>query len=69
MIAFLKGLASFAVVMATIYYAVPVAFHTDLTWMQAAAITLLAFVAKTLLSPEGPEIYLINGSKDGEENE
>jgi hypothetical protein len=65
MIAFLKGLASFAVVMATIYYAVPVAFHTDLTWMQAAAITLLAFVAKTLLSPEGPEIYLVNG-KDGE---
>jgi hypothetical protein len=37
--------------------------------MQAAAITLLAFVAKTLLSPEGPEIYLVNGSKDGEENE
>lgn len=69
MIAFLKGLASFAVVMATIYYATPVAFHTDLTWMQAAAITLLAFVGKTLLSPEAPEIYLINGSKDEGENE
>jgi hypothetical protein len=38
----------------------------ELTLIQSAAITLLAFVAKVLLSPEAPEIYLINGKDEGE---
>ncbi|PFP30218.1 hypothetical protein COJ96_05755 [Bacillus sp. AFS073361] len=60
-------IANFAIVMATVYFALPVVFHGG-RLAQAAAITLLAFVAKTLLSPEAPEIYLING-KDGEDAE
>jgi hypothetical protein len=49
--------------MAITYFTVPVALPgVELTLIQSAAITLLAFVAKVLLSPEAPEIYLINGN-------
>jgi hypothetical protein len=48
---------------------VPVAFHYDLTLSQSAAITLLAFVWRTLLSPEPPEVYLVNGQLTEEESE
>jgi hypothetical protein len=61
--------ANFALVMATIYYAVPVAFQYDLTVSQSAAITLLAFVWRTLLSPEPPEVFLVNGQLSEEESE
>jgi hypothetical protein len=60
---------NFLLVMATVYYAVPVAFHYDLTLIQSAAITLLAFVWRTLLSPEPPEVYLVNGQLPEEESE
>jgi hypothetical protein len=51
--------------MAIVFFTVPVALPgADLTLIQSAAITLLAFVAKVLLSPEAPEIYLINGNQD-----
>jgi hypothetical protein len=63
----LTMLANFALVMATVYFAVPVAFHYDLTLSQSAAITLLAFVWRTLLSPEPPEVYLVNGKETEEE--
>jgi hypothetical protein len=63
----ISNVLNFALVMAITYFTVPVALPgVDMTLMQAAAITLLAFVTKTLLSPEAPEIYLING-KDGDE--
>jgi hypothetical protein len=65
----LTMLANFAIVMATIYFAVPVAFHYDLTLIQSAAITLLAFVWRTLLSPEPPEVYLVNGQLTEEDAE
>jgi hypothetical protein len=65
----LTMLANFTLVMATVYYAVPVAFHYDLTVPQSAAITLLAFVWRTLLSPETPEVYLVNGQLTEEESE
>jgi hypothetical protein len=63
----LTMLANFALVMATVYFAVPVAFHYDFTLSQSAAITLLAFVWRTLLSPEPPEVYLVNGQLTEEE--
>lgn len=64
----LTMLANFAVVMATVYFAVPVALPgADLTIAQSAAITLLAFVWRTLLSPEPPEVFLVNGKlEEGE---
>jgi hypothetical protein len=62
-------IVNFAIVMATIYYAVPVAFHYDPTVSQIAAITLLAFVWRTLLSPEPPEVYLVNGQLSEEDTE
>ena len=55
-------IADFALVMAIVYFTVPVAFHADITLLQAAAITLLAFVWRTLLSPEPPEVFLVNGN-------
>jgi hypothetical protein len=57
---------NFALVMAIVFFTVPVAFHYDLTLIQSAAIT---FVAKVLLSPEAPEIYLINGNDKEEDAE
>jgi uncharacterized membrane protein YesL len=65
----LTMLANFALVMATVFYAVPVAFHYDLTVSQSAGITLLAFVWRTLLSPEPPEVYLVNGQLSEEDAE
>jgi hypothetical protein len=65
----LTMVANFALVMAAVYYAVPVAFHYDPTVSQIAAITLLAFVWRTLLSPEPPEVYLVNGQLTEEESE
>lgn len=57
---------NFAVVMAIVYFAIPFAWPSvHITLIQAATITLMAFVVKVLLSPEGPEIYLVNG-KDNE---
>jgi hypothetical protein len=64
----LTMLANFALVMATVYFAIPVALPgTDITIAQSAAITLLAFVWRTLLSPEPPEVYLVNGQLTEEE--
>jgi hypothetical protein len=54
--------------MGTVYFAGPLAFRTDEPLIQAAAITLLAFVWRTLLSPEPPEVYLINGQLTEEES-
>jgi hypothetical protein len=66
----LTMLVNFALVMATVYFAVPVALPgTDLTLSQSAAITLLAFVWRTLLSPEPPEVYLVNGQLTEEDAE
>jgi hypothetical protein len=68
MMSALTKLANFALVMAIVFFAVPVALPgVELTLIQSAAITLLAFVAKVLLSPEAPEIYLINGNDKGDE--
>jgi hypothetical protein len=64
----LTMIANFALFMATVYFAVPVAFHYNLTLSQCAAITLLAFVWRTLLSPEPPEVYLVNGQLSEEES-
>ena len=64
----LTMLANFALGMATVYFAVPVAFHYDLTLSQSAAITLLAFVWRTLLSPDTPEVYLVNGQLTEEDD-
>jgi hypothetical protein len=36
---------------------------------QSAAVTLLAFVWRTLLSPEPPEVYLVNGQLTEEDAE
>jgi hypothetical protein len=67
MISALTKLANFALVMAIVFFTVPVALPgVELTLIQSAAITLLAFVAKVLLSPEAPEIYLINGNDKGD---
>lgn len=58
----------FIAVMAVIYFVTPLAYPpADLTLTQAAAITLLAFVARAVLAPELPDIYLVNGSNDDEE--
>jgi hypothetical protein len=66
----LTMLANFALVMATVYYAIPAALPgVDITISQSAAITLLAFVWRTLLSPEPPEVYLVNGQLTEEESE
>jgi hypothetical protein len=66
----LTMLANFALVMATVYYAIPVALPgADITIAQSAAITLLAFVWRTLLSPEPPEVYLVNGQLSEEDAE
>lgn len=66
----LTVLANFALVMATVFFAVPVALPgVELTLTQSAAITLLAFVWRTLLSPEPPEVYLVNGKLTEEDDE
>jgi hypothetical protein len=58
-------ITNFAVVMVVVYFCVPVALPgTDVTLTQSASITLLAFVWRTLLSPEAPEVYLINAKED-----
>jgi hypothetical protein len=70
MMSTLTRLANFLLVMATVFFAVPVALPgADLTLAQSAAITLLAFVWRTLLSPEPPEVFLINGQLAEEESE
>ena len=54
---------TYAVIMATVYFAIPFAWPTvHITLIQAATITLFAFLVKTFLSPEGPEVYLVNGN-------
>jgi hypothetical protein len=59
---------NFLLVLATVYFAVPVALPgADITLAQAAAITLLAFVWRTLLSPEPPEVFLVNGQLSEED--
>jgi hypothetical protein len=63
--AFIDGILNFAILMAILYYLVPVAFHTNITLLQSAAITLLAFMAKDFFRVE-PEIYLINGNGEDE---
>lgn len=56
---------NFAVVMAIVYFSIPFAWPSvHITLIQAATITLIAFVVRTLLSPDGPEIYLVNGKDD-----
>ncbi|MDR7001606.1 hypothetical protein J2Y67_004079 [Neobacillus niacini] len=52
----------YVVVMAVVYFAVPFAWPSvHITLIQAATITLLAFLVKTFLAPESPEVYVING--------
>jgi hypothetical protein len=64
----ISNVLNFALVMAIVFFTVPAALPgVELTLIQSAAITLLAFVAKVLLSPEAPEIYLINGKDEGDE--
>ena len=66
----LTMLANFLLVMATVFFAVPVALPgADITIAQSAAITLLAFVWRTLLSPEPPEVYLVNGQLTEEDDD
>jgi hypothetical protein len=61
---------NFLLVMATVFFAVPVALPgADLSIAQSAAITLLAFVWRTLLSPEPPEVYLVNGQLTEEDDD
>jgi hypothetical protein len=58
----------FIAVMGIVFLVTPLAYPpADLTLIQAAAITLLAFVARAVLAPELPDIYLVNGSNDEEE--
>ena len=58
----------YAVIMAVVYFAIPLAWPTvHITLIQAATITLFAFLVKTFLSPEGPEIYVINGKGEDAE--
>jgi hypothetical protein len=59
---------TYAVIMATVYFVVPLAWPSvHITLIQAATITLFAFLAKTFLSPESPEVYVINGTQNGED--
>jgi hypothetical protein len=63
----ISNVLNFALVMAIVFFCVPVALPgVELTLIQSAAITLMAFVTKVLLSPEAPEIYLINGKDEGD---
>lgn len=56
---------NFVLVMAIVYFAVPVALPgADITLKQAAAITLLAFIWRALLTPEPPSLVLINREED-----
>ena len=56
---------TYAVIMAAVYFVIPFAWPTvHITLIQAATITLFAFLVKTFLSPEGPEVYLVNDSKN-----
>ena len=62
------AILNYVVDMAIAYFAIPFPWPSvHVTLIQAATITLIAFVVKTLLSPEGPEIYLINGNNKGDE--
>jgi hypothetical protein len=55
----------FIAVMAVVYFVLPLAMPTaDITLIQAAAITLLAFVGRAVLAPELPDIYLVNGDQN-----
>jgi hypothetical protein len=56
----------FIAVAGVAYFVGPIAFDHSRPIFQALAIALLAFMAKDLLVVE-PEIYLVNGSKNGEE--
>jgi hypothetical protein len=48
--------------MAVVYFAIPFAWPSvHITLIQAATITLLAFLVKTFLAPDSPEVYVING--------
>lgn len=59
----------FVAVMAVVFFVVPLAYPpADLTLIQAAAITLLMFVARAVLAPELPDIYLVNGTNDEEDD-
>ena len=58
----------YAVIMATVYFVVPFAWPTvHITLIQAATITLFAFLVKTFLSPDSPEVYVINGKGEDAE--
>ncbi|CAM3634538.1 hypothetical protein [Mesobacillus zeae] len=66
----ISNVLNFALVMAITYFTVPIALPgADLTLSQSAAITLLAFVWRTLLSPEPPKVYLVNGQLTEEDAE
>lgn len=51
---FLSGLATFAVVTGVLYYGLDFAFEKQLTVIQAAYITLLAYLAGMIVVP--PEV-------------
>lgn len=60
---------NYAIIMAIVYFAIPFAWPSvHFTLIQAATITLIAFVAKTLLSPDGPDVYVINGQQNEEDD-
>ena len=60
----------YAVIMATVYFVVPFAWPSvHITLIQAATITLFAFLVKSFLSPEGPEVYLVNGNTNEGESD
>jgi len=62
----ISDVLNFTLVMAIVFFTVPVALPgVDLTLIQSAAVTLLAFVAKVLLSPEAPGVFFVNGKKQG----
>lgn len=59
----------FIAVMAVVYFVVPIAAPAvGLTIIQSAAITLLAFVARAVLTPDMPEVYFVN-AKEAEVDE
>jgi hypothetical protein len=58
----------FLAVVATVYFVTPYAIPSfEPTIIQSAAITLLAFVARAVLTPDMPEVYLVNAKQYEEE--
>lgn len=66
----MNRIALFLLITTITYFVLPLAYPAaNITLTQAAAITLLAFVARAVLAPESPDIYLVNGSNEEEDAE